>query len=136
MGKKITLMVPDLFLSVTEKTLLNNEFNAIRMLPFSKVLETIEVCVNYLKKSHKKIILMGFSTGSAYAFKVLEKLPNTFDTAFLFYGLPNIKSFNPSAIKTKTVSIYGSDDKIKYLSDFNTYQEFIQKCSANKNIKF
>lgn len=79
---------------------------------------------------------MGFSIGSAYGFKILEVMNNTFTTAFLFYGVPNLKKVNPSSIQTKTVSFYGSDDKVKYLSDFNTYQAMIAQCQPNKNIIF
>ena len=63
-------------------------------------------------------------------------MPDTFDSAFLFYGVPNISNWNPSAIKTKTVSFYGSDDKITYLSDMTTYDEITKKCKSNPSIKF
>lgn len=63
-------------------------------------------------------------------------MPSKFDTAFLFYGAPNIKNFNPSTITTKTIAFFGSDDKIKYLSDLNTYQQLVKKCKNNELIKF
>lgn len=65
---------------------------------------------------------MGFSIGSAYGFKILQKFPNKFDCAFLFYGVPSTKNWNPSQITTNTISFFGTDDKIKYLSDYATYQ--------------
>lgn len=129
-------MIPDLFVSVTSKTLLNNEFDAVKKLKFNRVLQIVEACYMELIKSHSKIILIGFSIGSAYGFKVLEKIPDKFELAFLFYGTPSIKNWNPSNIKTKVVTFFGSDDKIKYLSDYHSYQEFSKKCKINPLIKF
>lgn len=79
---------------------------------------------------------MGFSIGSAYGFKVLEQFPNKFESAFLFYGTPSTKNWDPTAIRGKVISFYGTDDKIKYLSDYSTYQQFMKKCKSNPNIKF
>lgn len=81
-------------------------------------------------------MLIGYSIGSAYAFKILQKLSNKFECAFLFYGILIYKKFSPNNIKTKIVSFYGSDDKIKYLSDYNTYANFISLCKTNPLIKF
>lgn len=64
-------MIPDLFLSVTSKTLLNNEFDAIKKLKFNRIMEAVETCLKELSKNHSKFLLMGFSIGSAYGFKIL-----------------------------------------------------------------
>lgn len=80
--------------------------------------------------------MIGFSIGSAYGFKILQKMPETFQAAFLFYGTPSLNKWNCNQIKTKVISFYGTDDKIKYLSDYSTYQEFINRCKSNQNIKF
>lgn len=63
-------------------------------------------------------------------------MPESFEYAFLFYGVPNVKNFTSNNIKTKIVSFFGTDDKIKYLSDYNSYQELIKKCKGNNGIKF
>ena len=110
LGPKITLMIPDLFTTVTSKTLLNNEFDAIKKLKFSRMYDVVGICVEELKKNHKNIILMGFSVGSAYGLKILEKMgdQSSFLCSFLYYGLPDLKNFEASKIKTKTVIFYGT----------------------------
>lgn len=79
---------------------------------------------------------MGFSIGSAYGFKVLQHLPNKFECAFLFYGTPSTKNWNSAAIRGKVITFFGTDDKVKYLSDYATYQQFMKICKNNPNIKF
>jgi hypothetical protein len=63
-------------------------------------------------------------------------MSDKFDCAFLFYGTPNLEKWNPIGIRTKVVSFYGSDDKIKYLSDYNTYKSFMERCKPNSSLKF
>lgn len=54
----------------------------------------------------------------------------------MFYGTPDLTNWDPMVIKTKVVTFFGSDDKIKYLSDYSTYEQFSKKCKPNPNIKF
>ena len=43
-GTKISFMIPDLFTTVTSKSLLNNEFDAVKKLQFSRVFDVIMSC--------------------------------------------------------------------------------------------
>jgi dienelactone hydrolase len=122
MSNKISVMIPDLFLSVTAKTLLNNEFDAIKKLKLSRVTEAVELCLKELRKNHERVILMGFSVGSAYGFKILQRFPEAFAAAFLFYGAPSFANWGCSEIKTTVIAFHGADDRIKYLSDSATYE--------------
>ena len=115
-GTKTSIFIPDLFSSVSSKSLLNNEFDAVAKLKFNRVHDLVEKSINFLKKSHSVVFMLGFSIGAAFGFRVLEKV-DSFQFACLFYGLPNLSKIQPSEIKTTTYIVCGSKDKIKYLSD-------------------
>ena len=86
-GEKMSIFIPDLFSAVTSKSLLNNEFEAVTKLKYSRVRKIVERSVHFLKQSHSVIILLGFSIGGAFGFRVLEDV-DSFQYSFLFYGLP------------------------------------------------
>ena len=134
-GERTSIFIPDLFSAVTSKSLLNNEFDALAKLKYSRVRRIVERSVEFLKQSHSVVLLLGFSIGAAFGLRVLEDVDG-FQNGFLFYGLPHLSKINPERIKTSTYIVCGSKDKIKHLSDENRFQEAREKCHGNTRIHF
>lgn len=82
----------------------------------------------------KKIILVGFSLGSAIALKMLEYLEGI-EFAMLFYGFPPLAAVVPEKVQAKSVIYCGTLDNVKHLSDPKTAKSAKQAYSGNKNIE-
>ena len=98
-----------------------------------KIAQTVLSVINYVAKRGKRIVLMGFSLGSAIGLKILEYTDKV-AFGFFFYGLPPLESVRPYKISASVTIFLGSDDKIKNLSDNVIGRRVGQLYQKNKNV--
>ena len=98
-----------------------------------KIAQVLLTVINYVAKRRKRIVLMGFSIGSAIGLKVIEYTDKV-EFGFFFYGLPPLEVARPLKIKATVMIFLGSEDKVKHLSDRTIARKVGSVYHKNPNI--
>jgi len=93
-------------------------------LDWSKAVEDIRNSVKYLKSiGCTKVGVVGFCMGGALAIISCQQVPEI-DAGICFYGIPDLKNVNVSALKVPLLAFFGNQDVHKTFSDSETVDKF------------
>lgn len=109
--------MPNLFGEINEESAQSeDDVKFLSSLDHSIIMQIIFEVAEEIQAKGKKLILVGFSLGSAIGMKMLQFLQNIQFSMF-FYGFPPLESIKAHKIKSKTVMYVGTSDKVQHLSD-------------------
>lgn len=134
-NNEASIIIPNLFGEVAEQTNRSEEDDIfLKRLDQSMVAQTIWDIMEEVKSFNKKIILVGFSIGAAFALRMLEFVKGI-EFAMLFYGLPPPEEIKPEKISARTIVYVGSKDKVKFLSNKQAQAACKLKYSENQLVE-